>query len=85
MRHLTEIFPAHDQKVPPIPPEAYLEAVAAKAFSLSAVGKDCRVVRGLLPLGFAHLEELISGGVLWHVAELIEDCQNGRTTNVTFL
>jgi hypothetical protein len=54
-------------------------------FGISPVGKDCRVVRGLLPFGLAHMEKLFSDGVLWHVAELIEHCQNGRTTNVTFL
>jgi hypothetical protein len=66
-------------------PHAYRDAIDANAFSLSTVGKDCRVVSGLFPLGFAHLEELFSDGVLWHVAELIEGCQNGRTADVTLL
>jgi hypothetical protein len=84
LRHLTEIFPVHDQKGHHFP-HAYLKAIDAKASSLSTVAKDCRVVRGLLPFRFTHLEKLFSYSVFWHLAELIEDCQNGRTADVTFL
>jgi hypothetical protein len=59
LRHLTEFFPARDQKCHHFP-QAYLEAIDAKASCLSAVGKDCRVLSGLFPLRFAHLEKLFS-------------------------
>jgi hypothetical protein len=84
LRHLTEIFPACNQKVSPLP-SCVPRVIDAKASSLSAVGNDCTFVSGLLPLGLAHLEELFSDSVLWHVAEPIEDCQNGRPADVTFL
>jgi len=66
-------------------PIGHLGPVDLAALPISAFEKDCRVVSGLFPLGLAHLEQLYSDGVFWHVAELTEDCKNGRTTNVTVL
>jgi hypothetical protein len=74
------------QRLQPVAaPIDHLGSVDLAALPISTFEKGCRVVRGLLPLRLAHLEELFSDSVLGHVAELIEDCQNGRTTNVTFL
>lgn len=80
---------AIERAVQPLQPVAapigHLGPVDLAALPISTFEKGCRFVRGLLPLRLAHLEKLFSDGVLWHVAELIEDCQNGRTTNVTLL
>jgi hypothetical protein len=74
------------QRLQPVAaPVGHLGPVDLAVLPISTFEKGCRFVSGLLPLGFAHLEKLFSDGVLWHVAELIEDCQNGRTANVTLL
>jgi hypothetical protein len=66
-------------------PIGHLGPVDLAALPISTFEMGCRFVRGLLPLRLAHLEKLFSDSVLGHVAELIEDCQNGRTADVTFL
>jgi hypothetical protein len=74
------------QRLQPVAaPIGHLGPADLATLPISTFEKGCRFVRGLLPLRFAHLEKLFSDGVLWHVAELIEDCQNGRTADVTFL
>jgi hypothetical protein len=74
------------QRLQPIAaPIGHLGPVDLPALPISTIEKGRRFVSGLLSLRLAHLEELFSDSVLGHVAELIEDCQNGRTTNVTFL
>jgi hypothetical protein len=74
------------QRLQPIDaPIGQLGPAELSASRVSTFEKGCRFVSGLFPLRFAHLEKLFSDGMLWHVAELIEDCQNGRTTNVTLL
>jgi len=55
------------------------------ASPISTFEKGCGFISGLFPLRLAYLEKLFSDGVLWHVAELMEDSKNGRTTNVTVL
>jgi hypothetical protein len=62
-------------------PIGHLGPVDLAGLPISTFEKGCGFVSGLLPLRFAHLEKLFSDSVLWHVAELIEDCQNGRTAN----
>ena len=79
------IEPAVQRLQPVAGPIGHLGPVDLAALPISTFEKGCRVIRGLLPLGLAHLEKLFSDSVLWHVAELIEDCQNGRTTDVTLL
>jgi hypothetical protein len=74
------------QRLQPVAaPIGHLGPADLAALPISTFENSCGFVSGLLPLRFAHLEKLFSDSVLWHVAELIEDCQNGRTTNVTFL
>jgi hypothetical protein len=88
-RNLTVKAAAIERAGQPLQPVAapigHLGPANLAALPISTFEKGCGFVSGLLPLRFAHLEKLFSDGVLGHVAELIEDCQNGRTTNVTFL
>jgi hypothetical protein len=44
-----------------------------------------QISKRLVPAWLRAPGEVVPDGVLWHVAELIEDCQNGGTANVTFL
>ena len=74
------------QRLQPVAaPIGHLGPVDLAGLPISTFEKGCRFVSGLLPLRLTHLEELFSDGVFWHVAELMEDCQNARTADVTFL
>ena len=66
-------------------PALWKTCAGLAALLISTFEEGCRFVSGLLPLRFARMEKLFSDGVLWHVAELIEDCKNGRPADVTFL
>ena len=51
-------------------PIGHLGPVDLAALPISTFEKGCGFVRGLLPFRLAHLEELFSDSMLWHVAEL---------------
>jgi hypothetical protein len=44
-----------------------------------------QISKRLVPAWLRAPGEVVPDGVLWHVAELIEDCQNGRTADIKLL